>query len=171
MRTFGWRHLRSVLALPVVVTIVVPTWIVMRGPPLLFGWSDRLIFRALVIALGVAFMAAGLSLAVRTIALFAHEGDGTLAPWDPPATFVASGPYRRVRNPMISAVLIILIGESLFTGSQVIAGLAVVFFFMNVIYFRLVEEPGLDRRFGNEYRHYKAAVPRWIPRPTPWKNA
>jgi protein-S-isoprenylcysteine O-methyltransferase Ste14 len=34
--------------------------------------------------------------------------------------------------------------------------------------FVLVEEPGLERRFGDSYRAYKANVPRWIPRLTPW---
>ncbi len=38
----------------------------------------------------------------------------------------------------------------------------------NAIYFPLVEETGLERRFGDDYRRYKANVPRWIPRLTPW---
>ena len=32
-----------------------------------------------------------------------------------------------------------------------------------------VEEPGLQRRFGDDYRRYKANVPRWVPRATPWE--
>jgi protein-S-isoprenylcysteine O-methyltransferase Ste14 len=160
---FGWRHLRSVLALPVVMTIVVPTWLVWRGPPLRLGWSDTSIVRAPIIALGVAFIAAGLSLAVRTIALFAHEGDGTLAPWDPPATFVASGPYRIVRNPMISGVIAILIGESLVLGSRSVATWAAIFAFANVVYIPLLEEPMLESRFGESYREYRRTVPRWLP--------
>jgi len=31
----------------------------------------------------------------------------------------------------------------------------------------LSEEPGLERRFGEDYRRYKRAVPRWIPRLVP----
>ena len=34
----------------------------------------------------------------------------------------------------------------------------------NSAYFVLVEEPGLEHRFGAPYREYKAHVPRWIPR-------
>jgi protein-S-isoprenylcysteine O-methyltransferase Ste14 len=30
------------------------------------------------------------------------------------------------------------------------------------------EEPGLERRFGGDYRAYKLNVPRWLPRHTPW---
>jgi protein-S-isoprenylcysteine O-methyltransferase Ste14 len=31
------------------------------------------------------------------------------------------------------------------------------------------EEPGLERRFGEAYRVYKRAVPRWLPRRDPWR--
>ncbi len=33
-----------------------------------------------------------------------------------------------------------------------------------------LEEPGLEERFGEDYRRYKANVPRWIPRLTPWEG-
>jgi protein-S-isoprenylcysteine O-methyltransferase Ste14 len=42
------------------------------------------------------------------------------------------------------------------------------FFAVNAIWMPLVEEPGLVERFGDDYRRYKRAVPRWIPRRTPW---
>jgi protein-S-isoprenylcysteine O-methyltransferase Ste14 len=53
----------------------------------------------------------------------------------------------------------------------VIAIWAATFMAINQVYFMLLEEPGLERRFGTAYREYKLAVPRWIPRATPWKNA
>ena len=69
-----------------------------------------------------------------------------------------------MRNPMISAVLTMLAGEALHLGSRVLAAWATVFLLFNHAYFLLSEEPGLERRFGDEYRRYKAAVPRWLPR-------
>jgi protein-S-isoprenylcysteine O-methyltransferase Ste14 len=71
---------------------------------------------------------------------------------------------------MISGVLTMLVGEMLFLGSRVIAIWAATFLGINQVYFMLLEEPGLERRFGTAYREYKLAVPRWIPRATPWQN-
>ena len=39
-----------------------------------------------------------------------------------------------------------------------------VFAAINAIYIPLSEEPGLVRRFGEEYEEYRDNVPRWIPR-------
>lgn len=43
---------------------------------------------------------AGAVVAALCIATFVTRGRGTPAPFDPPRDFVASGPYRYVRNPM-----------------------------------------------------------------------
>jgi protein-S-isoprenylcysteine O-methyltransferase Ste14 len=32
------------------------------------------------------------------------------------------------------------------------------------------EEPTLEQTFGSEYEAFRAAVPRWIPRMTPWRS-
>lgn len=42
------------------------------------------------------------------------------------------------------------------------------FVLLNLIYIPVLEEPGLERRFGEAYRAYKRNVPRWIPRLRPW---
>jgi hypothetical protein len=42
------------------------------------------------------------------------------------------------------------------------------FFTVNAIYIPLCEEPGLEKRFGNDYRRYQRHVPRWLPRLRPW---
>jgi protein-S-isoprenylcysteine O-methyltransferase Ste14 len=49
---------------------------------------------------GVLLMGLGGILALTCIALFVSRGRGTPAPFDAPKEFVASGPYRDVRNPM-----------------------------------------------------------------------
>jgi protein-S-isoprenylcysteine O-methyltransferase Ste14 len=106
-------------------------------------------------------MIGGLTMLVFTISLFATEGKGTLAPWDPTQELVVSGPYRSCRNPMITGVLGILIGESLFFNQLFVLAWAALFFTINHLYFIFKEEPGLERRFGDDYRRYKEKVPRW----------
>lgn len=165
------RHFVAILVLPFVVTVLIPRWLINTYAPSDTRWIDGTFTATFSHLAGMLILLFGIALFIWCVTLFGSIGRGTLAPWDPTRHLVVAGPYRFVRNPMISAVLIILIGEALFLGSRVIAIWAVAFFFINVIYFRLLEEPGLDRRFGDEYRRYKAAVPRWIPRPTPWKNA
>jgi protein-S-isoprenylcysteine O-methyltransferase Ste14 len=64
---------------------------------------------------------------------------------------------------MVKAVLI-LPGTAVVLVSGLITWAAV-----NSVYFPLSEEKGLERRFGDDYRTYKANVPRWIPRVTAWR--
>ena len=117
---------------------------------------------------GLALVLSGLRLWLQTIRLFVEIGEGTLAPWDPPRNFVVRGPYRRVRNPMISSLGFILLGEAALLGSSSVLVFFAGFALTNAIYIPLVEEPGLLRRFGDRYRAYRRAVPRWIPRRRPW---
>ena len=124
-----------------------------------------------VLSCGVALVALGLTLVARTIALFATVGRGTLAPWSPPERLVVRGIYRHVRNPMISGVLCLLCGEALSLGSKPLAGWFVTFFLINLVYIPLLEEPGLEERFGRPYRVYKQNVPRWLPKLKPWDDA
>jgi protein-S-isoprenylcysteine O-methyltransferase Ste14 len=71
---------------------------------------------------------------------------------------------------MIAGVALMLIGQALFWSSAMLAGWAAIFFLVNHLYFVLSEEPGLERRFGEPYRVYKANVPRWLPRWRPWRG-
>ena len=77
-----------------------------------------------------------------------------------------------MRNPIITGVLLLLLAaEALAPRSRALAGWLPAFFLGNALYFPLVEEPGLERRFGEEYRRYKAHVPRWLPRLRPWRRS
>lgn len=112
----------------------------------------------------------GLSLMAWTVRLFARVGKGTPAPWEPPKRLVVRGPYRYVRNPMISGAELILIAETVFFRSFPLAILSAFTSLVNAVYIPLVEEKGLEARFDGAYRKYKANVPRWIPRLRPWKE-
>jgi protein-S-isoprenylcysteine O-methyltransferase Ste14 len=112
----------------------------------------------------------GLALMIATIRLFATVGKGTLAPWEPPQRLVVRGVYRHVRNPMISGVLSVLLGESVLMASMPLFRWFLIVVVINTIYIPLLEEPGLVRRFGEDYQVYKRNVPRWVPRLTPWEG-
>ena len=161
------RSILSVLALPVMVTGALPAWMIhTRGYAIGAGLPMPLNFIVAVIGLAIAVI--GLVLAAGAMRRFSTEGEGTLAPWDPPRKLVVRGTYRYVRNPMISGVLGILLGEAIFFGSTAIFKWFVFFAILNAIYMPLWEEPGLTARFGDDYLIYKRYVPRWIPRLTPW---
>jgi protein-S-isoprenylcysteine O-methyltransferase Ste14 len=164
----GWRHARAIAVLPGNVTIVVPALILLfvDGPEI--GWGLGGVPAVLVAALGIALAVAGFSVWVWTVRLLSQVGGGTLASWDPTRKLVVEGPYRHVRNPMITAVATLLAGEAVFFGSLWILAWAALFIAINLAYFLLAEEPGLERRFGDEYRAYRRSVPRWVPRRTPW---
>jgi protein-S-isoprenylcysteine O-methyltransferase Ste14 len=146
--------------LPGAVAVVVPAVLLAR---------EGAEFDPLRVVLGLPLVVAGFTMWVWTVRLFARIGRGTLAPWDPTERLVVEGPYAHVRNPMITAVLTVLIGQALVFGSAAIAIWAAVFAVVNHAFFLAYEEPAVERRFGDEYRRYKENVPRWIPRRTPWR--
>lgn len=90
--------------------------------------------------------------------------EGTLAPWNPTQRLVVQGVYCHVRNPMISGVLAILLGEAVMAASLPLLSWFLVFVIGNALYIPLAEEPGLVKRFGQEYEVCRWDVPRWIPR-------
>jgi protein-S-isoprenylcysteine O-methyltransferase Ste14 len=155
------RHLLAIALLPFVAVVVVPYWLLASGAAVDSRWGG-------LWTLGAVLILCGLVLFAWCVSLFARVGHGTLAPWDPTRQLVAVGPYQHVRNPMITGVAAILAGEALLFGSWMLALWAGAFVAVNHVYFVLSEEPGLARRFGESYRAYKAEVPRWIPRLTPW---
>jgi protein-S-isoprenylcysteine O-methyltransferase Ste14 len=164
------RHIAAILALPTAVTVVVPYFILSEEGPLPFSRAGTNPLSPVRVLGGAILLAAGLALVCWTIVQFAKIGQGTLAPWDPPKRLVVTGVYRYARNPMISGVLLILIGEALFFASTGLLIWAACFFAVNAAYLPLVEEERLERRFGDRYTEYKRYVPRWIPRISPWEQ-
>ena len=164
------RHLLSIMALPFVVVIVIPLWLFNTFASVDTRWEGIAPETWGWLIAGALFVWIGLMLFVWCVNLFAVFGRGTLAPWDPTQKLVVIGPYRHVRNPMITSVAMMLIGQSMFWGSWVIGTWAGIFILINHIYFVLSEEPGLEKRFGDDYLNYKANVPRWIPRLRPWED-
>lgn len=114
--------------------------------------------------LGWAVMALGGATALWCVLLFIVAGGGTPAPFDPPRAFVAAGPYRWVRNPMYLGAFGLLLGFALWGQSPAMLGVVPVAGGLAHLFVVLVEEPGLERRFGVDYVAYCRRVHRWWPR-------
>jgi protein-S-isoprenylcysteine O-methyltransferase Ste14 len=167
----GLRHALAICLLPGTVVVLVPALIVRATGSVSIGWDLPGVLAASTVVFAVALLAVGGVLVVWTIALFVRVGRGTLAPWDPTSTLVVKGPYRHVRNPMISGVLFLLLGEAALLGSWPLLAWFAAAAAVNAVYLPLVEEPGLVRRYGAEYERYREHVPRWLPRLRPWDAA
>lgn len=163
-----FSQLFAILALPFMATVGMP-FLLFQVP----GWDGTgmgaYVAPWIQWGVGSVCLLIGLLLFIQSVVLFIRIGKGTLAPWNPTRKLVVKSLYRHTRNPMILGVFFILLGEGLMMSYLPILVWAGSFFLLNHLYFILKEEPGLLQRFGEEYREYKAHVPRWFPRLRPWR--
>ncbi len=148
------------LLAPCVVAGLVPWWMT--------RWRAGAYATPLGQVAGALLLAGGLPVLCDAFARFARLGRGTPSPTHPTERLVVSGLYRHTRNPMYLAVLAIVLAQALVLGRLdllVYAGACALA--MNA-FVRLYEEPTLERRYGEEYRRYRAAVPRWWVRARAW---
>jgi protein-S-isoprenylcysteine O-methyltransferase Ste14 len=111
---------------------------------------------------GTLMLACGLMLS--TVGIGALSGEDRLLPRD----FIVHGPFRFVRNPMSLGGIILMVGFALWLRSTLALAAAALLFLVFHLVVILVEEPGLERRFGDSYRRYRLNVLRWAPRFRPW---
>ena len=113
-----------------------------------------------------------LALPIFSIALFLLgwsvlnfiRAKGTPVPFDPPPRLVTTGPYAYVRNPMLTGVFALLFGFGVLLGS---ASLLVIFtplfILINVWELKVIEEPELIKRLGEDYIQYRNRTPMFFP--------
>jgi protein-S-isoprenylcysteine O-methyltransferase Ste14 len=161
------RWLLPVLAFPGMVMLATPAAIVYytRETRWAYAWATP---RTPQFWLAIGFAMVGAMLGGWTLRLFGTVGEGTAAPWDPPRRFVVLGPYRHLRNPMISGAMCLLVAEALILRSWPLAVWCALFAVGNAVYIPLREEKTLTKRYGQAYLTYKEHVPRWLPRLTAW---
>jgi protein-S-isoprenylcysteine O-methyltransferase Ste14 len=140
---------------PGTVTVLIPFWIL--------AVDGRVDFPSIGVrqVLALVPIAAGLCIYAWCVWDFGSAGRGTPAPIDPPKELVVRGLYRYARNPMYVGVLSLLVGEALFFGALPLLAFAAFMFATFQSFVVLYEEPALRRTFGDAYRHYCDAVPRW----------
>jgi len=148
-------------AVIVLAILVLLPWAVARiGPG--YGWS--LLNPAWWNFLGLIAVVIGLGMYAWCLAFhYKSYRDSVRISYSPPR-LVIDGPYQVSRNPMYVAGLFAWIGWAIFYGSPaVFIGLIFLWAIFSV---RVIphEERLLEELFGDEYRQYKASVPRWIGR-------
>jgi protein-S-isoprenylcysteine O-methyltransferase Ste14 len=121
-------------------------------------------------SVGVLLILVGLPGLVDSFARFALQGLGTPAPIAPPQNLVVTGLYRYVRNPMYVAVVAVILGQAILFGDGRLMTYGVFMWLAFHAFVLTYEEPVLAQSFGAEYEDFRANVPRWIPRLTPWRT-
>jgi protein-S-isoprenylcysteine O-methyltransferase Ste14 len=76
---------------------------------------------------------------------------------------VTAGPFRWVRNPIYSAMLLVVFGQALAVPNIASLAGALVVLVALQLHVRRVEEPHLTQVHGAEYSDYAAAVGRFLP--------
>ena len=150
--------LTATILVPGVAVLVVPTWILQATG----GLAEPPTGLFAVLLIGLALLGAGMVIWVSVT--FVRTGRGTPVPTVPPKNFIAEGLYRFVRNPMYIGVLLILFAEAILFRSAWILLYAALLWLALHTFAVMVEEPQLERRFGDAYRDYRAQTPRWLPR-------
>lgn len=148
-------------------------WILMllAGPPLALAcvafliqprWLDFALvdFPPWLRILGVPTALAGLAL-FRW--MFRHLGLNITSTSLPRAraTLVTSGPYRWVRHPMYTTVLILVVAVTLLTANAVVAASGLAMFALLAARSR-IEEQRLVEKFGDAYRTYQGRTGRFL---------
>lgn len=166
-RPFALRSTLYTIGFLLVILAVIPSIFYLIGENQWAGKSGVIAaywrgFRAL---LGIAVFTIGLAAYLFCSIWLIYHGKGPHVEFDPPKVFVATGPYRWVRNPVVITLLVSFLGEVLYFGSFglllfLILGLGFAHYQVTKI-----EEPRLRERFGDSYIEYCKQVPRWIPKP------
>ena len=109
-----------------------------------------------------------LSLPILSLALFMMgwsvfnflKVKGTPVPFNPPPKLVTTGPYAYTRNPMLTGIFLLLFGLGVFFRSiSLVLLFTPLFIFINAWEVKTIEEPELEKRFGEEYVEYKKQTP------------
>jgi protein-S-isoprenylcysteine O-methyltransferase Ste14 len=93
------------------------------------------------------------------------KAKGTPVPLNPPPVLVADGPYAFVRNPMLSGISFVLFGLGiLFQSISLTCLFTPLFILVNTLEIKMIEEPELEMRLGQEYLDYKKYTPMFVPK-------
>ncbi|MFX1483288.1 MAG: methyltransferase [Promethearchaeota archaeon] len=164
----SFRYIKGFVLEPFLGIFIVPV-IILFLTGITLVWNQTFPFNIILTVTGFLFLSTGVVLVSVTTYHFAKYGEGSAAPWDPPAKLVIQGFYQYTRNPMVIGVLLTVFGEAILFTSIPLLLLFLFLWIGNHVLFVKGEEPELTKKFGDPYTVYLKNVPRWIPRRTAWK--
>ena len=142
------------IALAVLVVAVAADWLFpIKWLSSLAAWPTR-------VAIGAVPIAAGAALAIVAERTF-HRIGTNVPPWQPTLRLATGGIYEWLRNPMYVGVILMLAGFGIAFASDWMLILLVPTALLLHFGVVLREERYLEAKFGEDYRRYKARVPRY----------
>lgn len=151
----GFVFFLSVIVIFVVLSLVLDTFL---GFP-------RFLPRSLYVWISLPAVVCGALLVMWSMFHF-FKVKGTPVPFNPPPKLVTTGPYRYVRNPMLSGLFILLFGlGGLLRSVSLTFMFTPLFVLFNIFELKMIEEPELVQRLGKEYSVYRDRTPMFIPLP------
>ena len=158
---------RKIVLTPVGLTF----WVALSGL-LVFAslWLDNFLPVRLPLTLpknlflSVPVLVNGSTLWLRTVYSFI-KARGSPVPLNPPQRLVTTGLNSRIRNPMVLGWIIMMFGVGLVLNSiSLIFIFTPLFFLLNILYLKTIEEKEMEKKFGGQYLKYRESVPMFIPR-------
>ena len=153
-----WKHLRAIILLPGMVTLVIPGSMLWLSGTDSFGlWQSVPASRVVLPVIGGICICLGLLTGGRhNPAVRERSARAPSLPGEPTQRLVVQGVYRHVRNPMISGVILVLLGESLLTASLPLFCWFLVAVVVNAAYI-----PAVGRAWARQtrFRQYTVACP------------
>ncbi len=93
------------------------------------------------------------------------KAHGTPVPLNPPQELVCVGPHAVIRNPILAGLFAAMFGVGFLMNSiSLVAFFTPLFILVNVVEIKMIEEPELEKRFGDSYLEYKKRTPMFFPR-------
>lgn len=138
------------------------SWIAVLGVPISFAKMGFALLPAWVYYIGIALMLAGIAFRQWAIAVLGRYFSGVIGV-QTEQTVVEAGPYRFIRHPSYTGVLIFVAGMGLAVQSWAAILVDITIFGIVYGYRMFVEEKVLINELGNSYVEYMKRTKRVIP--------
>jgi protein-S-isoprenylcysteine O-methyltransferase Ste14 len=142
--------------------IVLVSWVAIFSVPIVFAKMGIALLPDWVYFVGILLMFGGIAFRQYAIAVLGRYFSGVIGV-QKEQKVVESGPYRLIRHPSYTGVLIFLVGMGVALQSWAAALLNVVIFALAYGYRIFIEEKVLIRELGTSYVEYMRRTKRVIP--------